>query len=170
MLEELREIFETEDTPVTISSVTQMVYTEMVVKEALRFWPTFPFIARKTTGDVHLKDGTIPQNATVVVNIMKIHNDPKIWGPNAHCFDPEHFLPEHLSKVHPYGYLPFSGGPRNCMGAKYSLTSMKVLLAHFLRKLKFTTELKLEDVRRELNIVLKVSNRNPIKVEKRLFK
>lgn len=170
MVEELRGIFETEDTPVTISNVTQMVYMEMVIKEALRLWPTFPIIARETTGDVHLKHGTIPQNAIVIISIWKINNDPKIWGPNAHCFDTDRFLPDNLSKIPSYGYLTFGGGPRNCIGAKYTMTSMKVLLANLLRKLKFTTDLKLEDVRKEFNIVEKVSNENPFKIEKRMFK
>lgn len=58
---------------------------------------------------------TVPEGVSAVLIIMHTHRDSNIW-PNPLKFDPDRFLPEEVAKRHPYSYLPFSGGPRNCIG------------------------------------------------------
>ena len=53
--------------------------------------------------------------------------DPKI-------FDPERFSPESIKNVRPYTYMPFSMGPRNCIGKNFAILEMKIILANILRK------------------------------------
>lgn len=59
---------------------------------------------------------TLPAGAGCVIAMFGMHRDKKIWGENANDFDPDRFLPENSANRHPYAYLPFSGGMRNCIG------------------------------------------------------
>lgn len=126
-----------------------------------------PFIGRECTDDYPLRGGIIPKDTIIVLNIAKMHKDPKYWGENADKFYPDHFLPENYAKMHPYTFLAFSGGPRNCIGIKYAWYVAKIMLAHLLRRYKFSSDLKLEEIRTKVSIILKVANENPIRVERR---
>lgn len=164
---ELHEIFSDRDTPVTNEHIPKLTYLEMVIKETLRHFPVGPFIARKASVDFPFKGGIIPKDSFILLNIAKMHKDPKYWGEKANDFYPEHFLPENFSRMHPYTFLAFSGGPRNCIGIKYAWFVAKIMLAHLLRHYKFTTDLKYEDIRTKVTIILKIANENPVRVERR---
>lgn len=63
-----------------------------------------------------LANYTIPAGTLILLAFHNLHRDPKVWGPEPDKFNPDHFLPEKAKDRHPYSYLPFSGGPRNCIG------------------------------------------------------
>lgn len=169
VVDELKSIFDTSDSPVTLEDVANMKWTELVLKEAMRFYPVLPIIGRECANDVPIKSGTIPKGAMVMLVVNQIHYDKKTWGDNADKFYPERFLPGNFAKIHPYSYLAFSGGPRNCIGMKYAMVNMKVLLAHLLRRYKFTTDLKLEDIRVGYHLTTYISNERPFQFERRDF-
>ena len=75
------------------------------------------FICRVLGEEVIIKDKLIPAGTNVIMAPFLLHRDPKIF-PDPDHFIPERFLPEHCAKRHPYSYLPFSAGPRNCIGQK----------------------------------------------------
>ena len=57
----------------------------------------------------------VPKNTDIFLQIIDVHRDPAFW-PEPDKFDPDRFLPENLKNRHPYAYIPFSAGPRNCIG------------------------------------------------------
>ena len=66
----------------------------------------------------------------VYPDVYSIHFDPELWGPE----DPYLFIPErHQIKRHPMAYMPFGAGPRNCVGMRFALIEMKILLTRLLR-------------------------------------
>jgi hypothetical protein len=57
----------------------------------------------------------VPSGTILVIPIKIIQTNPDFW-PNPDVFDPDRFLPENIQNRHPFSYLPFSAGPRNCIG------------------------------------------------------
>ena len=62
-------------------------------------------------------------------DVYSIHFDCELWGPE----DPYLFVPErHQTKRHPMAYLPFGAGPRLCIGMRFALIEMKMVLTRLL--------------------------------------
>lgn len=59
---------------------------------------------------------TVPAGVEMCIGIFTLHRNKDIWGPNVNEFDPDRFLPENSKNRHPYAYIPFSSGVRNCIG------------------------------------------------------
>ncbi|XP_032672297.1 cytochrome P450 4C1-like [Odontomachus brunneus] len=131
--EELEQVFKNTQTPASVKELSQLKYLERVIKETLRLYPSVPFITRKLAEDVKLGDYTIPADITVALPIMLVHRDPEVW-PDPTKFDPDRFLPENSKHRNSYAYVPFSAGPRNCIGQRFALLEEKIVLTAILRK------------------------------------
>ncbi|KAL0278240.1 UNVERIFIED_CONTAM: hypothetical protein PYX00_000111 [Menopon gallinae] len=141
-------------------------YMDRVIKETLRLYPVGPVIFREASSDLKLTTCTIPKGASIAVVILSTHRDPSIWNePNK--FNPDNFLPENVEKRHPYAYIPFSAGPRNCIGKKYAYLSMRVMIYHILSKYRIFCDKKIEDLRLKSEVTLKMSGGFNIRLEPR---
>ena len=74
----------------------------------------------------------LPSGLMIGMPVFFTHRDPKNF-PNPEKFDPENFLPERVAARHPYAYIPFSAGPRNCIGQKFAMLEVKMVLSTILR-------------------------------------
>ena len=85
--------------------------------ETLRLYPPVPLIARQLKEDLKLVSGdyVVPAGSTVAVATYKLHRNEKIY-PNPNQFNPDNFLPERQANRHYYAFVPFSAGPRSCVG------------------------------------------------------
>lgn len=136
--------------------------------ETLRMYPPVPVIARHMKEELKLVSGdyTIPAGATVVVATYKLHRLDSIY-PNPDKFDPDNFLPERQANRHYYAFVPFSAGPRSCVGRKYAMLKLKVILSTVLRQFRVYSDLKEEDFRLQADIILKREEGFQIRMEPR---
>ncbi|KAJ8944745.1 hypothetical protein NQ318_011651 [Aromia moschata] len=173
VVQELDEIFGDSDRPATFADTLEMKYLERCLMETLRMYPPVPVIARQLNQDVKLVSGdyTLPAGATIVIGTFRIHRLPEIY-PNPNKFDPDNFLPERTANRHYYAFIPFSAGPRSCVGRKYAMLKLKILLSTILRYYRVTSDIKEEDFQLQADIILKRAEGFKIKLEprKRLVK
>lgn len=104
------------DVPFTRAQIDQLHYTERCVRETMRLIPIVPMIARTNQVPIKLRNVELPAGSNIAVAITKLHGSAEHWGDDVAEYRPERFEPEQLAKVHPYAFLGFSGGPRNCIG------------------------------------------------------
>ncbi|KAJ1531362.1 hypothetical protein ONE63_000045 [Megalurothrips usitatus] len=115
------------------SAVSRLPFLDRVLKECLRLRPSVPFISRYTDHDIVLSDGkVVPADAVVNILIYDLHRHPDHF-PDPERFDPDRFLPEKEQARHPFAYVPFSAGPRNCIGKRFAVMELKLLLAAVIR-------------------------------------
>src|SRR4051794_19877748 len=103
-------------------------YMDAVVKETLRARPVVPVVARHVTQEVELGGYTIPAGSILMVSIYLVHSDPESY-PEPDQFRPERFLdgvPQDAA------WIPFGGGVRRCLGARFAELEMKVVLTEVL--------------------------------------
>ncbi|KAJ8736221.1 hypothetical protein PYW08_006877 [Mythimna loreyi] len=161
IFEEITEIFGDSKRSVTIEDLPKMKYLERCIKESLRLYPPVHFISRNLKEDTTLSNYEIPAGTFCHIYIYDLHRRPDLYK-NPDKFDPDRFLPENSVGRHPYAYIPFSAGPRNCIGQKFAMMEMKVAVAEVLREFTLEPVTHPEDIRIIADIVLR--NDGPIEV------
>ncbi|KAH8286726.1 hypothetical protein KR018_003080, partial [Drosophila ironensis] len=154
----------------TFADAMEMKYLERVILETLRLYPPVPLIARRLDYDLKLASGpyTVPKGTTVVVLQYCVHRRPDIY-PNPTKFDPDNFLPERMANRHYYAFIPFSAGPRSCVGRKYAMLKLKVLLSTIVRNYIVHSTDTEADFKLQADIILKLENGFNISLEKRQY-
>ncbi|XP_006266026.2 cytochrome P450 3A24-like [Alligator mississippiensis] len=122
----------------TYEAVMQMEYLDMVVNETLRLFPPGGRIERVCKETTEINGVTIPKGTVTVIPSYLLHRDPGHW-PEPEEFRPERFSKENRDSMDPYIFLPFGAGPRNCIGMRFALLSLKIALVVLLQRFSFRT-------------------------------
>ncbi|CAG9770987.1 unnamed protein product [Ceutorhynchus assimilis] len=117
---------------IQLDQVNRMHYLEQCLKETMRLMPSIPLVARELTTDVTLENHTIPAGTNIFISPYATQRLAHIF-PNPHEFDPDRFSQENIKNIHPYAYLPFSAGPRHCIGYKFAYLEMKTIIATIIK-------------------------------------
>ena len=120
----------------TFEDIPQLRLVDAVIKESLRLYPPAYGIVRQAVKDCQIGGYTVPAGASLAIFPWSVHRDPRYFE------RPEEFLPERwadgLAKRLPRcAYIPFSVGPRVCIGNTFALTELALLVPAIARKFQF---------------------------------
>lgn len=132
IVEEMSEVLGDLKKKPSYHELQEMKYLDRCIKEVLRLYPSVHFISRKLGEDLITHSGyKLAKGSIINLHIYDLHHNPDIY-PDPEKFDPDRFLPENSQKRHPFAYLPFSAGPRNCIGKKFAMLELKAALCGIL--------------------------------------
>ncbi|KAK7035895.1 cytochrome P450 [Favolaschia claudopus] len=154
----------------TMDELNALPYLDCVVRETLRIHAPVPSTLRVAAqddvvplahpftdihGNVH-ETLEIKKGQTIMIPILAMNRDPAIWGPNSMEFVPERWLESSISTPIPgvWGHmLSFLGGPRSCIGYRFSLVEMKALLFTLVRAFEFELAIPASDLGKKSAVV-----------------
>ena len=116
-----------------LESVHELSYARMVFQEAMRLYPPIKVIVREAAGDDEIDGYRIPMGSLVLVSPYITQRHPALWE-KPETFDPERFTPEQAERRSRYAYLPFSAGPRICLGGNFAMLEAVLVLAMVVRR------------------------------------
>jgi cytochrome P450 len=128
-------------TTLTYQDLPALKYNDMVIKEVLRLYPPAWIIVRQPFEDATIGDYRIKKGTTVFVSPYVIHHDARFY-PEPERFMPERFAPEAEAKIPHYAYIPFSGGPRICIGISLATMEARLIIATVMQQFRLRYEAK----------------------------
>ncbi len=138
-------------------------YIDAVVKETLRLRPAVPLIPRLAKAPFALGEYLIPPDTTLIAAVLLLHHRADLYP------DPCSFQPERFTANQPgaHTWLPFGGGVRRCIGARFALLEMRVVLAALLDRFHVRAVDERPEAMRSRDVTLTPSRGAPVILEPR---
>ncbi|VVD06077.1 unnamed protein product [Leptidea sinapis] len=137
---------------VTNHDLNEMKYLEAAIKETLRVLPT-------------VRDQIVPAQASILMFFEAMYQNPKLF-PEPEKYKPERFF----DSMHSYAFIPFSAGPRNCLGFRFAWVAMKATISNIIRRYELTLAAPGTEPQFVYRIVTESTNGLNLKLKRRLAK
>lgn len=148
----------------TLEDVDDLAFTEKVVRESMRLYPPIYGIVREPIEDDVIGGYQIQAGETIQMLQWIVHRDPRFYD-DPQAFHPARWTDEFRKNLHPFAYFPFSGGPRRCIGDRFAMLEVRLIVATLLQQIHLaatTDELELAPA-----LTLRPKNGLEMRVERR---
>ncbi|XP_071729203.1 cytochrome P450 CYP72A219-like [Rutidosis leptorrhynchoides] len=126
------------DKPPDFEGLRRLKIVSMISSEVLRLYPPVIQLGRTVHTETKLGDLTLPAGTLLQINVFHMHHDREIWGDNVKEFKPERFSDGVANVTGGQAcYLPFSTGPRVCIGQNFAMLQTKMTIAMILQRFVF---------------------------------
>ena len=119
--------------PITRESLGALTYLEQVINETMRLYPPGWIFSRRAVEDLELGGFDVPVGTDIYISPYILHRTAAYW-PDPERFDPDRFNPADFDDEREAAFVPFSLGPRRCIGEYFAMLEMKIQLARLLPK------------------------------------
>jgi cytochrome P450 len=131
----------------TYEHIADLQVVEAILYETLRLYPSVPAISRQCIREHTIASShselkiLIPVDTMIVIHTYSLHRREEYW-PRPLEFDYKRWMHDPITGLkpklsHPFAYLPFGAGSRNCIGQNYAIQEAKVVLAMFVQRCTF---------------------------------
>lgn len=121
--------------PPEFEDLPKFPYTGQVIEETMRLFPAGWLLSRRALGDDKLGEFFVPAGTEVYILPYFIQRNPAVWV-EPDRFDPDRFAPENSKGRHRLATIPFSAGPRNCIGMLFARVEMQFHLMIIAKSLR----------------------------------
>ncbi|KAL6010155.1 hypothetical protein ACLOJK_000586 [Asimina triloba] len=122
--------------PPSSEHLPKLSLLNMILNESMRLYPPASLLPRMAFEDIRLGDLLIPKGLSIWIPVLAIHHNEQLWGRDVNEFNPERFAGKSFAPGR--HFMPFSMGPRNCVGQAYALMEAKIIMAMLLSSFTFT--------------------------------
>jgi cytochrome P450 len=113
----------------------RFLYTRQVIDETMRLYPAGWLLTRKALRNDQFGEYFVPAGTEIYVSPYFIQRNPDLWE-EPDRFNPERFHPDNAKRRHRLATVPFSAGPRNCVGEHFARMEMQLHLMTIARSLR----------------------------------
>ncbi|KAI1416795.1 cytochrome P450 [Hypoxylon sp. FL1857] len=148
------------DREVTSQEIDQMPYLNAVCSEVLRYYSPVPLTLREAAVDTTIQGHKVPKGTTIILCPWATNFDKTLWGPDAHEFNPERWIPKGPEDkkaasggaTSNYAFMTFLHGPRSCIGLQFAKAEFACLLATWIGRFEFALKNKEDEDEKNLAI------------------
>jgi len=145
-----------------LADVENLKYTRAILDETMRLYPPVPILSRQALKEDEIRGKKIPAGSLMLIVPWLIQRHKKFWK------DPDHFIPERFmpgaEKPKKFSYLPFSAGPRVCIGKSFGITESVFAIAIIAQRYRLTLPSE-ADVSHECRLTLRPKGKLPMTLE-----